>query len=382
MAIVEYIKEKNQHISVMKKVIDYCVQEFKVYDEKSKQRLVSGINCNGENAFNEFMLTKNSYKKTTGMNFYQYVQSYSADEKLTPKKAHQIAMEFAEKAWQGYEVLVATHSETKNIHSHFIVNSVSFENGLKLRQNPNTLVSLRKLSDGLCKKHKFSTLEPYVKDGKKMSTKEFRVNQKGMSWKQKLINEIEFAMQSSRTKEEFISKLKADGYDITWTDERKYITYQTPTGMKCRDIKLHDSKFLKENMEFEFQFRSGQDDSNVVTGWENSRNDFKKYASENKSTYTPTTNIAGAVGSLANSALKIIDEPEDEKERRKRIEAEENGSNIGAVLGTAIGMAVAISSTKEERPHQNTEVYFYQDYDEDYYDDETEDEDEGFTMSM
>lgn len=382
MAIVEYIKEKNQHISVMKKVIDYCVQDFKVYDEKSKQRLVSGINCNGENAFNEFMLTKNSYKKTTGMNFYQYVQSYSADEKLTPKKAHQIAMEFAEKAWQGYEVLVATHSETKNIHSHFIVNSVSFENGLKLRQNPNTLVSLRKLSDELCKKHKLSTLEPYVKDGKKMSTREFRVNQKGMSWKQKLTNEIEFAMQSSRTKEEFISKLKADGYDITWTDERKYITYQTPTGMKCRDIKLHDSKFLKENMELEFQFRSGQIDSNTITGWENSRDDFKKYASENKSTYTPTTNIAGAVGSLANSASKIIDEPEDEEERRKRIESEENGNNIGAVLGTAIGLAVAISGTKEERPHQNTEDYFYQDYDEDYYDDETEDEDEGFTMSM
>lgn len=386
MAIVEYIKEKNQHISVMKKVIDYCVQDFKVYDEKSKQRLVSGINCNGENAFNEFMLTKNSYKKTTGMNFYQYVQSYSADEKLTPKKAHQIAMEFAEKAWQGYEVLVATHSETKNIHSHFIVNSVSFENGLKLRQNPNTLVSLRKLSDELCKKHKLSTLEPYVKDGKKMSTREFRVNQKGMSWKQKLINEIELAMQSSTTKEEFISKIKADGYDITWTDERKYITYQTPTGMKCRDIKIHDSKFLKENMELEFQFRSGQDDSNVVTGWENSRNDFKKYASENKSTYTPTTNIAGAVGSLANSASKIVDEPEDEEERRKRIEAEENGSNIGAVLGTAIGMAVALSNTKEEKPHQYTEEiskdYLYQGYDEDYYDDETEDEDEEFSMSM
>lgn len=382
MAIVEYIKEKNQHISVMKKVIDYCVQDFKVYDEKSRQRLVSGINCNGENAFNEFMLTKNSYKKTTGMNFYQYVQSYSADENLTPKKAHQIAMEFAENAWQGYEVLVATHSETKNIHSHFIVNSVSFENGLKLRQNPNTLVSLRKLSDKLCKKHKLSTLEPYVKDGKKMSTREFRVNQKGMSWKQKLMAEIELAMHTSRTKEEFISKLKADGYDITWTDERKYITYQTPTGMKCRDIKLHDSKFLKENMELEFQVRSGQVDSNVITGWEDSRDDFKKYIGENKSTYSPTTNIAGAVSSLTSSASKIIDEPEDEEERRKRIEAEENGSNIGAVLGTAIGMAVAISSTKEERPHQNTEDYFYQDYDEDYYDDETEDEDEGFTMSM
>lgn len=386
MATVTYIKESRQNIASMKGVIDYCVQDFKVYDSKSKQRLVSGINCNGENAFQEFMLTKNSYKKTTGMNFYQYVQSYSPTEKITSKKAHQIAMEFAEKSWQGYEVLVATHSDADHIHSHFVINSVSFENGLKLRQNPNTLKALRKLSDEICKEHNLSTLEPYEDSGKKMSSREYRVNSKGYSWKQKLINEIELSMQSSRTKEEFISKLKADGYGITWRSERKYITYQTSTGMKCRDIKLHDSKFLKENMELEFQVRSGQADSNAVTGWENSRDDFKKYVAENKSTYSPTTNIVGTVGSLASSASKIIDEPEDEEERRKRIEAQENGSNIGAVLGTAIGVAVALSSTKEEKPHQYTEEiqedYLYQSYDEGYYDDETEDEDEGFTMSM
>lgn len=88
MATVTYIKESRQNIASMKGVIDYCVQDFKVYDSKSKQRLVSGINCNGENAFQEFMLTKNSYKKTTGMNFYQYVQSYSPKEKITSKKAH------------------------------------------------------------------------------------------------------------------------------------------------------------------------------------------------------------------------------------------------------------------------------------------------------
>jgi hypothetical protein len=384
MATVTYIKESRQNIASMKGVIDYCVQDFKVYDSKSKQRLVSGVNCNGENAFQEFMLTKNAYKKTTGMNFYQYVQSFSPDEKLTPKQAHQVAVEFAEKAWQGYEVMVATHCDADHIHSHFVINSVSFENGLKLRQNPNTLKSLRKLSDEICKKHNLSTLEPYEDSGKKLSTREYRVNEKGCSWKQKLIAEIELAMQISKTKEEFISKLKADGYGVTWTDDRKYITFQTPTGMKCRDIKLHDDKFLKDNMEKEFYIRAGHY-SKSTTGWEDTRSDFEKKVSEQNrisNSYSSPTNISNAVGSLAGSVSKIVDEPEDEEQRKNRIEAEENGSNLGAVIGTAIGTAVAIaSSKKEETPHQDVEEYLKQKYGEDYFE-EDETENNNFTMSM
>lgn len=70
MATVTYIRESKQSISAMKGVIDYCCQDKKVYDEISNQRLVSGINCDGENAFKEFMATKKSYGKTDGMNFY------------------------------------------------------------------------------------------------------------------------------------------------------------------------------------------------------------------------------------------------------------------------------------------------------------------------
>lgn len=129
MATVTYIRESKQSISAMKGVIDYCFQDKKVYDEISNQRLVSGVNCDGENAFAEFLATKKSYKKTDGMNFYQYVQSFSPEENITPQKAYEVALEFAEKAWAGYEVLVATHCDAQHIHSHFVINSVSFENG-------------------------------------------------------------------------------------------------------------------------------------------------------------------------------------------------------------------------------------------------------------
>lgn len=258
MATVTYIRESKQSISAIKGVIDYCCQDKKVYDEISNQRLVSGINCDGENAFKEFMATKKSYGKTDGMNFYQYVQSFSPEENITPQQAHEVALEFAERAWTGYEVLVATHCDAHHIHSHFVINSVSFENGKKLRQNPNTLKSLRALSDEICRQHNLSTLEPYSKDGVKIATREYRTAVKGQSWKFKLMNDIDKAMNISGSKEDFINAMSIMGYTVTWTDDRKYITYQCPSKMKCRDIKLHNDKYLKGSMENEFRYRQEQ----------------------------------------------------------------------------------------------------------------------------
>ena len=242
----------------MKGVIDYCCQDKKVYDEISNQRLVSGVNCDGENAFAEFLATKKSYKKTDGMNFYQYVQSFSPEENITPQKAHEVALEFAERAWTGYEVLVATHCDVQHTHSHFVINSVSFENGKKLRQNPNTLNPLRALSDEICRQHNLSTLESYSKNGIKISTREYRTAVKGQSWKFKLMNDIDKAMNISGSKEDFINAMSIMGYSVTWTDDRKYITYQCPNKMKCRDIKLHNEKYLKGSMENEFRYRQEQ----------------------------------------------------------------------------------------------------------------------------
>ncbi len=54
---------------------------------------------------------------------------------------------------------------------------------------------------------------------------------------------------------EFIDEMKKNGYEVLWTDERKYITYTCPNGMKCRDIKLHQEKYRKEKMELEFELR-------------------------------------------------------------------------------------------------------------------------------
>ena len=231
---------------------------MKTADENGR-RYLSGVNCSGDTALQEFLLTKESWRKTGGTNFYQYVQSFSPQEGITHAQAHEIALEFASKAWPGHEVLVATHCDADHPHSHFVINSVSFENGKKLRQNPKTLEQLRKLSDEICLAHGFSVLPPQqtAADGtKKMSAREYRAAVKGQSWKLELAVQINDVMSVAANKDEFLVLMNGEGYGVTWTEERKYITYQCPNGMKCRDNKLHEHKYSKEAMELEFRIRN------------------------------------------------------------------------------------------------------------------------------
>ena len=258
MATVNYIKEQKQSPSAMAGVIAYCSQELKTVDTDGR-RYLSGVNCSGDTALQEFLLTKESWRKTGGTNFYQYVQSFSPQEGITHAQAHEIALEFAAKAWPGHEILVATHCDADHPHSHFVINSVSFETGKKLRQNPKTLEQLRKLSDEICLAHGFSVLPPQqtAADGtKKMSAREYRAAVKGQSWKLELAVQISDVMSVAANKDEFLVLMNGEGYGVTWTEERKYITYQCPNGMKCRDNKLHEHKYSKEAMELEFRIRA------------------------------------------------------------------------------------------------------------------------------
>ena len=147
MATITFLKSRSQAVSTMSRVIKYCQQVGKTFDVVTEQVLITGVNCDGENAMTEFMLTKEAFSKTGGRNYYHYIQSFDSYDTISAKDAHDLAVEFAEKAWPGYEVLVCTHCDTDNHHSHFVINSVSFETGKKLRQNPNPLRAQRQHSD-------------------------------------------------------------------------------------------------------------------------------------------------------------------------------------------------------------------------------------------
>ena len=256
MATVNFIKYKKQSAGALSGVTRYVSQEEKIRDMDGLQ-LVSGQNCTPQLADREFQATRDVHRKDSPVWFYHYVQSFSPDEVITGEQAHQLAREFAARAWPDSEVLIATHLDAEHIHSHFVVNAVCWESGKMLRQGPNTLRSLRQLSDELCLEHGFSVLpQQKKKQSQGMGTREYRSAAKGQSWKFRLMNTIDQCMRYAETREDFISLMESEGYQVRWTDNRKNITYTTPEGMKCRDDRLHELKYTKEVMEREFRIRA------------------------------------------------------------------------------------------------------------------------------
>ena len=239
-----------------KKSLEYICRD----DKTESKKYVTALNCSLPTAYQEFKNTREMYDKTDGVKYYHFVQSHLSGYNIAPELAHKIAVEFAERAFPGHEVVVATHTDADHIHSHFVLNAVSAETGLKYRSNKFTLQDLRQLSDEICLKYGVTTLKsPELhKQSNGVTNGEYRVAMRGDSWKMALSNTIDAVMKRAKSKKQFRFYMKQYGYDVRWEDSRKYITYTCPNGRKCRDNKLHEAKYRKENMEYEFEIRRNE----------------------------------------------------------------------------------------------------------------------------
>ena len=228
------------------------------------QQLVSGIGCQPETAFDEFLSTKLLHHKDGGVMFYHMVQSFPKGADVDPRTAHEAARRLAG-YFEGCEVLVCTHVDREHIHSHCIINSVNFETGRKVHMADEQIQELRIRNDQICEElglPKFQKDEQRQSRG--MSNAEYYTADRGESWKFELMRVIDECMRCAGNREEFLILLRSEGYDATWTGSRKNITYTTPEGRKCRDSKLHIEKYLKENMEAEFGYRTENDNTRNV----------------------------------------------------------------------------------------------------------------------
>ena len=256
MATFTAIKNRGGGSGALGGVLRYVQQEEKTTWED--RRLVSGWNCTARSVYDEMRLTKEQFHKTDGRQYYHFVQSFDKQDDLSPHEVHAMGLELAQREFPNFEVLVATHVDTGHFHNHLVVNSVSFQDGKKLHQSAADLQAHRIANDEICAAHGLEILPPPQKQvkQKRMSTREYRSAAKGESWKFRLMNTIDQCMKYAATREEFISLMESEGYQVRWTDSRKNITYTTPTGMKCRDDRLHEEKYTKEVMEHEFRIRA------------------------------------------------------------------------------------------------------------------------------
>ena len=255
IAIVHFVNYKRgtQSRAAMRGVMLYVMQEKKTAWEGVP--LISGINCQPQSVYDDFINTKLLYHKDGGVMFYHMVQSFPKGAAADPRQAHEAARRLAE-YFDGCEVLVCTHVDREHIHSHCVINSVNFETGKKLHMAKEQIQELMRRNDAICQEMGLPVFDAPTQQARGMSGAEYHTALKGQSWKLRLMNTIDECMKYAADKDAFVSLMASEGYAVRWESTRKHITYTTPDGLKCRDNKLHEEKYCKEAMEHEFRIRA------------------------------------------------------------------------------------------------------------------------------
>ena len=255
MAIVHFVNYKRgtQSRAAMRGVMLYVMQEKKTAWDGAP--LVSGINCQVQSVYDDFLNTKLLYHKDGGGMFYHMVQSFPKGVAVDPRQAHEAARRLAE-YFDGCEVLVCTHVDREHIHSHCVINSVNFETGKKLHMAKEQIQELMRRNDAICLEMGLPVFEPTTQQARGMSGAEYHTALRGQSWKLRLMNTIDACMKYAADRDAFVSLMASEGCAVRWESGRKYITYTTPDGLKCRNNKLHEEKYCKEAMEHEFRIRA------------------------------------------------------------------------------------------------------------------------------
>ena len=194
-------------------VIAYAGRE----EATNQRQLVTGINCNAGTARSEMMAVKKRFRKEDGTIAYHGYQSFREGE-VTPEQAHRIGIRLAEELWGSrYQVLVATHlDKASHIHSHFVINTVSFVDGKKFYRSNGDYARMREVSDRLCREYGLSVIRRPEGKGKNYSEWSAEKNGKPTN-RSRIRADIDRAIGVSLTENEFFDALEEMGYELKLT---------------------------------------------------------------------------------------------------------------------------------------------------------------------
>lgn len=216
-------------------VIKY-VLKFK----KTEDKLVYCQCLELERAYDMMIETKKTFDKEKGREYYHYVQSFPPNENITPEQALEQAKEFLErtKKFRSFEVLVATHKDRAHIHTHFIVNSVSFVDGKKFHISNKELEELKRLQNQINIEKGYSAAPPkgigidgkprtetIANDKNTFHLLQRAANGQIQSYVQSCAISVLVNSKKALNKEEFIQLMDQDGFSTTWDEKKKHITF-------------------------------------------------------------------------------------------------------------------------------------------------------------
>lgn len=229
--------------STPKKAIDYITRE-------DKAAFVSVRNLfSDEDYAEQFAETMSRFgkgKKFDERKYYHFKLSCARKDNVGARNAHIFAEELAAILFPDDECVIATHTDTKTVHSHIIVNAVNPITGKKLRITESDYTRMKDEANRLGSEFGYTKTDFRKRAQNKRTTEESHIIMKGgTSWKEDLREVIEEAKRSSSTQEEFISHLAL--YGVTVTRSKTEYSFLHPQKKKAiRGLKLGNNYTKKE----------------------------------------------------------------------------------------------------------------------------------------
>lgn len=255
---------KIQGVKRLDKAIDYIKQ-----DNKTNDNLITTYDTDPLfilDDFNEmYKQRKLKLDKETNNKAKMIIQSFDDRDNITPEEAHEIGKKLADNYLEGnHKYIIATHTDTDNIHNHIIFNEVRNDNLLMFdTTRKNTIDNLRLENDKLSKEYNLHIPEERSHEDKihYISQRELRAREKGTSFKEKLENTIDEVVENSNSYEEFIERMERlnfkskEGKHLAFLNNDKNYFMRTKTlGMNYtrnsikyrienKDFKIHKFKY-------------------------------------------------------------------------------------------------------------------------------------------
>jgi len=148
-----------------KKAIDY------VTDPK-KAVIVTSLSMDDSRDYaKQFTETCKLYGKGSGYDerkYYHFKVSPDQADNATPQQCHELAERMARELFSNHECVIATHTDTDTVHSHIIVNAVSFETGKKFHMNIGEYRNSKDLADIIGAELGFTPMDWKTKTAEKL----------------------------------------------------------------------------------------------------------------------------------------------------------------------------------------------------------------------
>lgn len=253
-----------------RKVIQYVLDPKKTQEDLS---YVTGDfqaeQITPKTVFQEFQRVRQMFgKDQKGSRTYLHGTVSFAPGELPPDQVKDFAVDLVEQIYPGHQVLVVAHTDTAHPHAHFVLEPVSYENGIMLHTSKHDLEQAKKICEKMCRDRGLSVAQkgrhadgtPF-EDGEFTAWEKNKYHQLVKDPKKSYLVSLALAVQdcadAAEDREEFCSLMENEyGWIVTWKDSKKNIVFTDNEGHRVRDSNLSKTFNIdvsKEGLQCEFE---------------------------------------------------------------------------------------------------------------------------------